>query len=276
MNIRRQEIRTGLLVIISLVVFVAMLIYLGAPGFFSKQKKFRIFFDNAADMKPGAPVLLAGRKIGFVSNIFSPVPEKDRPQPKLEVFIEVQVEANAAIYNQTSVAMAQPRLLGEPVIDFSNGVEASGVAPDGAMFIGERPGGVAEAVPMIIAKIDPALVQATATLELLQKTANNLNALTAAEADLPKAFAEFRKTGANLTEMSAPNGPLRKTLENVQQLTGDNGKFAQTLDNLLVLTGPESRLAKAMSNAEQFTGRLANSSDLETTLRETCGMLPVG
>ena len=48
MNIQRNEIRTGLLVVISLAVLVAVLLYLGAPGVFVKQKTFRVYVENAA------------------------------------------------------------------------------------------------------------------------------------------------------------------------------------------------------------------------------------
>ena len=64
MNILRNEIRTGLLVVLSLAALVALLLYLGSPGVFVSQKTFYIYFDNAAGLEPGAPVLLAGRKIG--------------------------------------------------------------------------------------------------------------------------------------------------------------------------------------------------------------------
>src|SRR5688500_12317151 len=54
MNLERQELRTGLLVVLSLAVFVAVLIYLGAPGVFVRQKKFRIYVADAAGLQPGA------------------------------------------------------------------------------------------------------------------------------------------------------------------------------------------------------------------------------
>ena len=185
----------------------------------------------------------------------------------MEVLIEVQVADSAAIYRQTKVAMAQPRLLGEPVIDFSSGQESSGLAPDGTSFLGERSGGLTEAVPMVLAKIDPVLNKATETLDNLQKTAANLSALTAEGSDLPKAMAEFRSVGNNLNEISAPGGTLRRSLGNIEALTGKEGKLWETLDNLTVLTGPEGRLATTLGNAERFTARLANNSDIEAMLR---------
>src|SRR6186997_2157278 len=103
MNITRTEIRTGLLVVVSLTILVAVLIFLGAPGFFVPQNTYRIYFDNASGIKPGAQVLLAGRKIGQVKQLYSPVPEKERPTPKMETLIEVEVASTAKIFNKVKV-----------------------------------------------------------------------------------------------------------------------------------------------------------------------------
>jgi ABC-type transporter Mla subunit MlaD len=69
MNVVQTGIRTGLLVLISLAALVGILIYLGAPGAFSEQKTYSIYFDNAAGIRLGTPVMLAGRKVGQVVEI---------------------------------------------------------------------------------------------------------------------------------------------------------------------------------------------------------------
>jgi len=267
MNILRNEIRTGVLVVVSIAALTALLLYLGAPGVFVPQNKFRIFFDNASGIKPGAQVLLAGRKIGQVKSLFSPVPEKDRPTPKMETLIEIQVDRDAKIYKKVKAQMTQNSLLGESVIDFTNGEEDSGLAPDGASFLGERPGGLADAVPLVLEKLDPALIKATTTLDSLQKTADNLTRLTADGADLPVAFSEFKKTGSNLSEMTGPQGVLHLALKNIESLTGDEGKIGKALDNLSAITGPESSLSRTLQNTEKFTASLTNNRDIEVTLR---------
>ena len=250
MNILRNEIRTGLLVVLSLGAIVAVLLYLGAPGVFVPQHTYRIYFDNGGGIKPGAQVLLAGRKIGQVRRLFSPVPEKERPTPKMETLIEVQVDRDAKIYTKVKALMTQNSVLGESVIDFTNGQEASGLAEDGASFLGERPGGLADAVPAVLEKLDPALTKVTTTLDSLQKTADNLTRLTADGSDLPLAFAHFKKTGVSLDEMTGPEGSLRLALKNIE-----------------TITGPESALAHTLQNAEKFTASLTNNRDVEVTLR---------
>ena len=267
MNILRNEIRTGLLVVLSLAALVAVLLYLGMPGVFVPQKTYRIYFDNVAGLEPGAPVLLAGRKIGQVRKLYSPVPEEERPSPKMETMIEVQVEKSAEIFTKVKAQMTQPSLLGKHVIDFTSGEEASGLAPDGTHFIGERAPGVADAVPAVLEKIDPALTKVTATLDSLQKTADNLTRITGEGSDLPAAFAEFKKFGINLNELSGPEGSLRRSLLNIERMTGEDGKLDKALDNIGNLTGPGSDLAKTMANAEKFTGSLANNKDIAVTLR---------
>jgi ABC-type transporter Mla subunit MlaD len=267
MNVTRNEVRTGLLVVVTIGALVAVLIYLGAPGVFVPQKTFRIYFDNAAGLKPGAQVLLAGRKIGQVRRLFSPVPEKERPTPKMEALVEIGVNETAQIYQRVKVQMTQNSLLGEMLIDFTSGEEASGLAPDGHSFLGERAGSVADAVPLILEKIDPALTKATATFESLQKTSDNLSKITAEGADLPVALAEFRKFGTNLNEISGENGSLRRSLKNIEHLTGEDGKLDDAFDNLNTLTGPQSSLAKTLANAERFTADLADNKDIQVTLR---------
>src|SRR5437867_10199266 len=73
MQLQRNEILTGLLVVGTVAVITGVLILLGTPGLFRPLVTYKIYFDNAAGIKLGAPVLLAGRKIGQVNKLYSPV-----------------------------------------------------------------------------------------------------------------------------------------------------------------------------------------------------------
>src|SRR6185436_120801 len=115
MQLKRNEILTGVFVLATLAILTFVLILLGAPGLFRPLATYKIFFDIAAGINLGAPVLLAGRKIGQVSKLYSPVTKQeaeralqatnaksaaDAPQPspappsppprKFEVRIDVQ------------------------------------------------------------------------------------------------------------------------------------------------------------------------------------------
>lgn len=267
MNLQRNEIRTGLLVVICLTALVAVLLYLGAPGVFVPQHTFSIYFDNASGIKPGADVMLAGRKVGQVSHIYAPVPEADRPDPKLESLVEVKVSAAAKIYRNVRVQMVQVSMLGEMMVDFTSGREADGLAPEGAYFRGERQPGLQDALPQILEKLDPAFKMLEDTLGAMKTTTQNLNRLTSENGELPETLKSYRKVGENLTALTGPDGSLHRSLVNVEKLTGDGGKVDEAIENVKTLTGPESSLAKTLRNAEEFTGRLSNNKDIDATLK---------
>src|ERR1700680_5073155 len=77
MQLQRNEILTGLLVLATVAILTGMLVLLGAPGLFPPLVTYRIYLDNAAGIKLGAPVLLAGRKIGQVEKLYSPVSKEE-------------------------------------------------------------------------------------------------------------------------------------------------------------------------------------------------------
>jgi len=159
MQLRRNELLTGLLVLGTVAILVGTLILLGAPGLFRPLATYHVYFDNAAGIKLGAPVLLAGRKIGQVQKLYSPVsPEEERRareaaaakhpvepgasptpsngKPKFEVRIDVQVDKSAFVYRDALVRMVTLGLLGEYAIDFTQGTDASGRAKDNESFAG--------------------------------------------------------------------------------------------------------------------------------------------
>src|SRR5436305_10546826 len=84
MQLQRNEVLTGLLVVATLAILTGILVLLGAPGLFRPLTTYKIYFDNAAGIKLGAPVLLAGRKIGQVAKLYSPV-SKEESERALEV-----------------------------------------------------------------------------------------------------------------------------------------------------------------------------------------------
>ena len=140
MKLQRNEVLTGILLVTTVGMLVGVILLLSAPGFFRAQDRFQIFFDNAAGVKPGAPVLVAGRQIGQVANIEAPVPQARRPAkyPEDEVLLTVRVNRGAVVYRNATPRMLQNGLLGEQVIDFVGGTEDSGNAPSNYKFVGER------------------------------------------------------------------------------------------------------------------------------------------
>jgi ABC-type transporter Mla subunit MlaD len=258
MQLQRNEIMTGLLVIGTIAVVAFLLVLLGAPGLFRPLVTYRIYFDNAAGIKQGAPVMLAGRKIGQVQKLYSPVSPKEEKQaqeadaaihppepnvsptpaetkPRFEVRVDVQVDKSAKVYRDAKTRLMQLGLLGDMAIDITQGTEASGRAKDGEMFAGERTPDLGDAAAKMLEVIKPVAAEATNTMKDLQQTAQNLNRLTDENSELTLALGQFKTFGTHLVDITAPDSALSLSLTNIQKISNslsENNNIEVTLQNL--------------------------------------------
>jgi ABC-type transporter Mla subunit MlaD len=217
-----------------------------------------MYFDNASGIKIGAPVMLAGRKIGQVQKLFSPVsgeedkraqeaatavhppesnasPTPSDGRPKYEARVDVQVDKSAKVYRDARARLMQLGLLGDMAIDITQGTESSGRAKNGEMFAGERTPDLGDAAAKMLEVIKPVAAEATNTMKDLQQTAQNLNRLTDENSELTLALGEFKTFGKHLVDLTEPNSALSQSLNNIQKISADltsNNNIELTLQNL--------------------------------------------
>ncbi len=192
MQIHKNEITTGILVLVTLGFFLAILVVIGMPGLIKPLNSYRIYYDNADGIRPGAPVLLAGREIGKVTALQSPVPLDKRPQghPDYEVSIDVEVAKDAQVYRTVTVHLTQQGLMGQEVIDFVHGDATSGLAENHTEFVGER-------VP-----------------EISEMVADNVKRLTGPDSDLALTIKNAKTFMETLNNSQVP-----QVIQNADQLT---------------------------------------------------------
>jgi methyl-accepting chemotaxis protein len=198
--------------------------------------------------------LLAGRKIGQVEKLYSPVSKEDarraeaaadalRPpdpratptpvpkpgstpvpvetKPKYEARIDVRVDKVAGVYKDAKARLITLGLLGETAIDFTQGDESSGRASDGEMFAGERVPDFGESISKMLDIVKPVAVEATGTLKELQTTAQNLSRITDEYSQLNMALAQMRTFAENLTNMTASDSSISLALKNIETISTD-------------------------------------------------------
>src|SRR3989475_13116322 len=260
MQLQRNEIMTGLLVIGTIAVVAFLLVLLGAPGLFRPLVTYKIYYDNAAGLKQGAPVMLAGRKIGQVQRLFSPVSPQEEKQaeeaeaaihppeanpspspsstpgkPRFEVRVDVQVDKSARVYRDAKTRLMQLGLLGDMAIDITQGTEASGRAKDGEIFAGERTPDLGEAAAKMLEVIKPVAAEATNTMKDLQQTAQNLNRLTDENSELTLPLGQFKTISEHIADLTAPASALSHSLTNIEKISTsltNNDNIEVTLRNL--------------------------------------------
>jgi len=258
MQLQKNEIMTGLLVVGTVAVLIFVLVLLGAPGLFRPLVTYKIYVDNAAGIKQGAVVMLAGRKIGQVYKLYSPVSREEerraeeaaatfRPEepgasptpssdkPKYEARIDVQVDRNAVVYRDAKTRLMSLGLLGEMAIDITQGTDTSGRARDGEMFAGERNPDIGEAAAKMLEVIKPVAAEATNTMKDLQQTAQNLNHITDENSELNQALSQVKLFGEHIADMTAPDSALSHSLNNIEKISNsltENNNIELTLQNL--------------------------------------------
>jgi ABC-type transporter Mla subunit MlaD len=256
MQLQKNEIMTGLLVVGTVAGLVFILVLLGAPGLFRPLVTYKIYVDNAAGIKQGAVVMLAGRKIGQVQRLFSPVsreeehraeeaaaafqlPEpnatpEDTNKPKYQARIDVQVDQSAVVYRDARTRLMQLGLLGEMAIDITQGTDAAGRARDGEIFAGERTPDFSEAAAKLIEVIKPVAAEATTTMKGLQETADNINHLTDENSELTQALTQVKAFGEHMADLTAPDSALSHSLDNIEKISNsltENDNLKLTLQN---------------------------------------------
>ena len=257
MQLERNEILTGLLVIGTIGVIAFLLVLLGAPGLFRPLVTYGVYFDNAAGIKPGAVVMLAGRKIGQVQRLYSPLTATEEkqaqqavaaihpspsegnaspsPVPRFEARVDVQVDKSARVYRDAKAQMIQLGLLGDMAIDFTQGTKESGRAKDGDRFAGERTPDLGEAAAKMLEVIKPVANEATNTMKDLQNTAQNINKLTDENSELNLALTQFKTFGEHLSGLTASDSALSHSLTNIEKISTsltENDNIEVTLRNL--------------------------------------------
>jgi len=291
MQLRRNEIMTGLLVLSTVAVLTFILIMLGAPGLFRPLVIYKIYFDNAAGIKPGAPVLLAGRKVGQVKTLYSPVSREEAAHaieaagnlgtvgapgppgapgtlPRFEVRIDVEVDSLALVYKNSNVRMMTLGLLGETAIDISGGTDHSTRAESGQVFVGNRTPDFSEAISRLLGIVQPVATEATATLKELQSTVEHISKITDDDAPLTLALGQFKIFTEHLNELTAPESDLSKSLAHIEDLSNQLTKN----DNITVTLANFRDSSEKLKAAFETLGpdvreTLRNTKDFTATLR---------
>src|SRR5213079_2065457 len=200
-------------------------------------------------------VMLAGRKIGQVQRLYSPVTSAEEkqaqqaaaamhppepgaspaPSPRFEARVDVQVDKNAKLYRDARAQMIQLGLLGDMAIDFTQGTQASGRAKNGESFAGERTPDLGEAAAKMLEVIKPVAAEATNTMKDLQQTAENLNHLTDQNSEMNQALSQIKLFGEHIADMTAPDSALSHSLNNIEKISTsltENNNIEITLQNL--------------------------------------------
>ncbi len=213
MQVFRSDIRVGLVVLISFILFVAgIFVVSDIRSMWSDKKTLTILFRYSDGIAAGAPVRWAGFEVGQVQRIRIAPGVSDR------IAVTVSISPKARVRKDSSAQIRDLGMMGSKYVEISPGSPGSPELPAGATMNGKSPASISEIIETG-GKVASGLVDLVKQAKLLvtevrndyqiKQTIENANAL----------LVQLRK---NTTDL----GPIMK---NMRKVTGEGGEQLTSL-----------------------------------------------
>lgn len=243
-----KEVKTGLLVAISLLVFFSGFYFLKGANLFSGENEYHVYYDNVQGLQSSSSVLLKGLSVGRVSAIELVDSEK--------VKVTLAVSKKVPVPVGTTAELASADLLGTKIIKLNIGTGTQ-VAEDGSVLIGAIESGIIDNISLELSPLITDLRHVIATLDtVLIGVSGVLNESTAKS--LANTVTSLDVTMRNFSELSATLNRESEQLAAV--IRNANSITANIADN-------NQRISNIVKNAEQTTNNLS-AAPIQETVKE--------
>ena len=259
-----REIKTAVLVIASILLFIWGYSFLKGRDLFNSYKTFYVVYDNVEGLAPSAPVTISGLVVGKVSKVTL--------QPDARLLVEIQVHTDFPISKTSKVNIYEPGLIGGKQIEILPNLADQQMAESGETLEGTTKPGltalVGEKLTPLQEKIEKMIVSADAALNNINQVldAKTKENLRSSIANLNATLAEFKSASQNVNQMLADNkGRINSTMANVDKASGN---FARLSDSLA-----QANIGKTVKSLENSLAKMdAIISDVQAG-RGTMGKL---
>lgn len=268
---RSIEVKVGLLILVSVVILGGFILVMGGLSF---EKTYSVYvdFDNPGGLQAGAPVRMAGIKIGKVSELAfagGKIDPKTGRRTLVRVKADVEVKYKEAIHEDADFYVTAQGVLGEQFLAIEPGDPAKPVLKEGAIVKGIDP-----------PRLDLFLAKA---YELLDTTVTGIRNNRELISDIATNTAGLLK-GLNVL-VTENKERITRIVENFEQLSQeavvlthdarmnlvDNPKILRTIDNIDRLSSDIRRDAtplmkdarEATANLNRISGQLGDPAEID-------------
>ena len=249
-----REVKTAILVIGAILVFIWGYMFLRGKDLFNSYKTFYVVYDNVEGLSHSAPVTINGLVIGQVTEISF----VDLQSGKLRV--EMQVDTDFPISKTSLATLYSPDLLGGKQVEIIPDMKNPVAAENGdVLMAGSKPGTidmVGQQLEPLKNKVEATVVSADSLLTSINnvmdmKTQQNLRQ---AIADMKETMSQFNQASHSLNGILATNkSKIDGTLTNLEAASGN---FAQISDSLNKVNLAETvrKLENSLASVDQILG----------------------
>lgn len=282
-----RELKTAILVIASILLFIWGYSFLKGKDILSKQRVLYVVYDNVEGLEKSAPVTINGLTIGKVSAV-----TLDNETAKITV--ELQINTDFPIKEGSKAEIYAPSPIGGKQIAIIPATSGN-LVPDGGQLVPATKLGLTEEIAR---QIEPLKVKVLKLLDNTNAMMENINQVMDAStkenlrqslAHLDAMLIEFQKAGAQTNAMLAENQKnIKGTLTNADKASANFVKISEdlakanwtetvakldeTLNNVNLLLqqmeAGKGTMGKLMKDEQLYANFTKTSKELELLLQD--------
>lgn len=287
----RNELKIGILVAVTIAVFILGFNFLRGRGFFSSDKEYYSYYDNIQGLQEAASVQLKGYTVGKVSDILL------QSDGRIKVTILLKKEINVP---QGSIAqlVSNDLISGTKIISLSFS-DSRQYIPEEGVIEGKASAGILDNLGDQVSPLVGVLQHAVVSLDTLLNTVNNIinddarrhlnasfEALEVGLNELSQLSASLNAQSSNIAgvlnnansitgNLAASNAQITNTLGNLEEFSSSlkAAPIQQTLNDLESAAAGLQGIVSKINDNQGSVGMLLSDKKLYENLTETLGTL---
>ncbi|WP_281232714.1 MlaD family protein [Flavobacterium gelatinilyticum] len=273
-----REIKTAVLVIASILLFIWGYSFLKGRDLFTNYKTLLVEYDNVEELSASAPVTINGLAIGKVSKI-------SINENTGKLLVELQLKTDFPISKTSKAALYSPSLIGGKQIKIIPNLEDKDPAEDGQMLTPVVELGLTESLGGKIEPIQQKLDKMLLNIDVLVTGLNNTLDKTTQEnlkktiAELSQTMAQFHRASGSLNNILDTNkGQINGVVTNLNKMSGNFNRISDSLNkadlgktvrNLNQALAKVDGLMNNLNSGKGTAGKLLNDDALYNNLAKT-------
>lgn len=273
-----REIKTAILVISSILLFIWGYSFLKGRDLFSSYKKLYVQYESVEGLGPSAPVTLNGLIIGKVNTI-------SIDQNTGKIIVELQIKSDFPISQSSTASIYEPGLINGKQIAIIPNLTDKTPAKDGSYLLGDVKQGLTDSLGEKLAPVQEKLEKVMANADQLITGVNNILDKKAQEdlrktlADLSLTMSQFHRASMSLNGILDDNkSQIKGVVSNFDKISKDfssisdslnKADLGKTVQNLNTTLAKVDGIMKNLESGQGTMGKLLNDDGLYNNLSKS-------